>query len=124
MLVERLRARRKEIEEAILVRVNYLCGDAELAEPGYAEGLRAAVTVALEHGIEALEAERGAPPPVPEALLSQARLAAGNGIDLDKVLRRYFVGYALLGAYVVEESERDCIGRRRSLKRDFGIQTE
>ncbi len=41
---------------------------------------------------------------MPIALLSQARLAARNGIPLDIVIRRYFAGKMLLSHYVVEES--------------------
>ena len=76
------------------------------AGPEYAEGLRAAVAAAVGYGIEAIEqGERAAPPP-PEALLSQARLAARSGVGLDTVLRRYFAGHTLLEDFMVEEAER------------------
>jgi hypothetical protein len=52
----------------------------------------------LEHGSED-------PPQVPQVLLSQARLAARNGVKLDTVLRRYFAGFALFGDFVIGEGE-------------------
>ena len=39
--------------------------------------------------------------------LEQARRAAGVGVSLDTVLRRYIVGNSLLEEFVVEETERD-----------------
>jgi hypothetical protein len=42
---------------------------------------------------------------VPAALLTQARIAARNGITLDTVLRRYFAGYTLLIDFLVGEAQ-------------------
>jgi PucR C-terminal helix-turn-helix domain/GGDEF-like domain len=104
-LSARLRARRAEIEEAVLTRAFALAGSSTL-DPAYADGLRATVSAAIDYALDAVElgAERSPPPPPP--LLAQARLAARNGVPLDTVLRRYFAGHALIADFLVEEAER------------------
>jgi len=104
-LAERLRLRSGEISQVALTRVNAVFDASEIADPAYMEGLRAAVSAALDYGVAALElGERRSPPP-PVTLLAQARLAARNGVSLSTVLRRYFGGYTLLADFVVEEAE-------------------
>lgn len=105
-LADRLRARREEIERAILTRVYGAADSAEVDDPIYMEGLRAAVPAALDYGLTGLEAGEERAPPVPLVLLAQARQAARSGVSLEAVMRRYFIGYALLGDFVIEESER------------------
>ena len=81
---------------------------AELPERGgaeYAQGLRSAVTSAIDYAIEGMAKSAHEGAPVPEALLIQARRAARSGIGLDTVLRRYVAGHALLGDFVVQEAE-------------------
>jgi PucR C-terminal helix-turn-helix domain/GGDEF-like domain len=99
-LLRRLRARAGAIEEAILAHA--------LAPPfglDYSEGLRVAVTVAVEHGLDVLAAEGGqsplAPPP---ALLLQARLAARGDIGLDAVLRLCASSHALFVDFLAAEA--------------------
>ncbi|HEX5928335.1 MAG TPA: helix-turn-helix domain-containing protein [Solirubrobacterales bacterium] len=116
-LVRGLRRCQPEIEQAVLVRVYGVCDPAEVKDPLYTEGLRAAVTVAIQHGIEALERSEGTPPPIPTLLLSQARLAARCGVNLDTVLRRYFAGYSILGDFVLEQAERSGMAGGAALKR-------
>jgi GGDEF-like domain/PucR C-terminal helix-turn-helix domain len=106
-LVERLRSRRGEIEQTALARVRSVSDPEEIASPEYREGLRVAVSAALEYGIEALSRSEDRPAPIPTALLSQARLAARNGVELDTVLRRYLAGHTLLDDFLVEEAERE-----------------
>jgi len=101
-----LKARRAEIEEAALVRIQAISESEELADPEYAEGLRAAVSAALDYGFEAVELGEERAPAIPAVLLAQARLAARRRVSLDTVLRRYFAGYALLGDYLMEEAEK------------------
>lgn len=105
-LCTRLRERREEIEESALNRVRAVSDPRETADLEYMQGLRAAVSAAIEYGIDTLERSEGRVPPIPTALLSQARLAARNHVPLDTVLRRYFAGYILLGDFVIEEAER------------------
>jgi len=115
-LPERLRARREEIEEAALTRVFSLSDPTEGPDPAYLDGLRAAVSAALDYGIDALERSEERPAPIPTALLSQARLAARNGVELETVLRRYLAGHALLDDFLIEEAERGPLPPGASLK--------
>jgi hypothetical protein len=103
-LAERLRARRPEIEEALLTRTYAIADPKEAADPEYAQGLRAAVSAALDFGLAAVEHGEERAPQVPVLLLAQARLAARNNIPLDTVLRRYFAGYTTLGDFIVQEA--------------------
>lgn len=50
-------------------------------------------------------------------MLVQARIASRNGIGLDTVLRRYFAGYALLGDFIIEETENHRFLGGEELKR-------
>ena len=102
--IERLRSRRGEIEAALRTRV-YAIGDpGETSDPAYSEGLRLALSAALDYGLEALAGSEEQPPPVPVALIAQARLAGRNRIGIDTVLRRYLAGHTLLGEFVVQEA--------------------
>jgi PucR C-terminal helix-turn-helix domain/GGDEF-like domain len=116
-LVVRLRSRQREIEQAMLTRVRSVSEDTGRQDPEYAEGLRVTVAAALDYGIEAAGRGEDRAPPMPTTLLSQARLAARNGVSLDTVLRRYFAGYTVLGDFVIEESERGGYLKGASLKR-------
>ena len=89
-LGERLQVRRAEIEQAILTRVYGVSDTSGISDPEYAEGLRVAVSVAVGHGFTAIQHGDERTPPVPPALLLQARTAARLGVSLDTVLRRYF----------------------------------
>lgn len=115
-LTEGLRGRRTEIEQAALTRVYSVSGSTKRLDPEYVEGLKVAVSAALEYGIEALERSEDHPAPIPTVLLSQARLAARHGVELDTVLRRYLAGHALLDDFLIEESERGGLPGRGSLK--------
>jgi len=116
-LAERLRNRRAEIERALLTRVYGISDTSGIGDPEYAEGLRVAVSTALEYGLTAIERGDDRPLPIPPMLLIQARTAARIGINLDTVLRRYFAGYALLGDFLIEEAVRDELLAGDALKR-------
>src|SRR6187397_1897249 len=105
-LAPRLRDRRGETEKALLTRVYGIADTSGIGDPEYAEGLRVAISTALEYGLTAIERGDDLPLPTPPVLLIQARTAARIGISLDTVLRRYFAGYALLGDYLIEEAGR------------------
>jgi len=109
-IAERLRTRRAEIEQAVLTRIHGVSDPAEVGDPEYAEGLRAAVAAAIDYGLETVERGEERAPPIPTALLAQARVAARNSVSLDTVLRRYFAGYALLGDYLIEEASESGLG--------------
>ncbi len=121
-LCARLRSRQAEIQAATIARVQAISDPRQSADPDYAEGLRVAVTTALDYGIAALERSEDRPPPIPTALLSQARLAVRNRVSLDTVLRRYFAGYTLLGDFVIEEAEHAGISSGPALKRLLRVQ--
>lgn len=106
MLAERLRERRPEIEQATLLRVRAVSALPRGSGPEYAEGLRGAVSAGLDYGLTGIERGEQAAPPIPEALLAQARLAARSGVSLDTVLRRYLAGHTLLDDFLIEEAER------------------
>jgi len=102
----RLRTQSPQIEEALLTRTYAIADPGEAADPRYAEGLRAAVSEALEYGLVAIErASEASAEPIPVLLLAQARLAARNGIAIDTVLRRYFAGYTVLGDFLIAQAE-------------------
>jgi hypothetical protein len=117
-----LRARRDEIEHAIFERIRQAVpdttGDGDVE---YTAGLRATVTAAVEFvlkGIERTDARTGQddPGPIPAAAIVQAQRAARSGVSLGTVLRRYTVGYTLLGDFVVQEAESaNIVGGLREL---------
>ncbi len=103
-LVERLRARREEIEQTLVTRTYAISDPAEMGDPEYAFGLRTALTAALDYAFACLGQSEAARPPLPAELLAQARAAARAGVGLDTVLRRYFAGYTLLTDCLVSEA--------------------
>jgi PucR C-terminal helix-turn-helix domain/GGDEF-like domain len=105
-LLAQLRAQREQIEQAIQARVYSVSEPAETADPGYVEGLRMAVSAALDHGLAAVEHGEERSAPIPAVLLVQARLAARNGVSLDTVLRRYFAGYSVLSDFIMREADK------------------
>lgn len=100
----RLRARRAEILEALLVRVHTVSEPPANLGPEYAEGLRNAVADTLDYNLAASSPQEDEPRQVPAALLAQARRAAHNRVSLDTVLRRCIAGQALLTDFMVEEA--------------------
>lgn len=114
-LAERLHERRTEIEQAVLARTFAVSDageplDLSSLDPTYLEGLRTAITAAVDFGLEAIERGEESSPPPPPILLAQARLAARHGVGLGTVLRRYSAGYALLLDFLAEEAEREGLG--------------
>ncbi|HET8862221.1 MAG TPA: helix-turn-helix domain-containing protein [Solirubrobacterales bacterium] len=105
MIAARLRGRRSEIEQATLTRVYAVSEPPAGAGPEYLEGLRVAVSAAIEYGLGGIERGEQSAPPVPDVLLAQARLAARSGVSLDTVLRRYVAGHTLIDDFMVEEAE-------------------
>ncbi|HEV7770742.1 MAG TPA: helix-turn-helix domain-containing protein [Solirubrobacterales bacterium] len=73
-------------------------------DPAYLQGLRVALAAALDYGLAAIESPKRQVEPIPVELLSQARLAARNGVSLDVVLRRYAAGHVLLADALLEEA--------------------
>jgi hypothetical protein len=107
MLARRLRERSSEIAQATLARAHAVSDPVEVKDPEYALGLKEAVGIAVDYGVDEIESTGGAQAPIPDRLLSQARAAARNNVGLDTVLRRYFAGYTLLADFLIEEA-RQC----------------
>ena len=102
-LADRLRARRPEIEEALMARVRRV-GDPPVApDPEYPAGLSVAVASALDYCLDALVSEPGAAP-IPAAILQQSRVAARNGVGAESVLRQCSAGYNVFNTFVLEEA--------------------
>lgn len=77
----------------------------ETLDPEYLEGLRAAVSAAIDYGLAAIELGEERSPPIPAALLAQAHLAARSGVSLDTVLRCYLAGNTALVNSLIEAAE-------------------
>ena len=124
VVVLRLRARRKEIEEAIFARVRDAVQDpAGLGDAQYVVGLRATVAAAVDFVFRGIECGDEGVEPIPSAAVAQARRAVRAGVSLDTVLRRYTAGYALLSDFVVEEAESsDLVGQLSVLRQLLRMQ--
>jgi hypothetical protein len=115
-LASRLRARRSEIEEAILARIHAIADPSEAKDPAYVEGLKGALADAVDYGLAGIEYGDERQLPVPVALLAQARLAGRNSVSIEIVLRRYCAGYVLLADYLLGEAEDGDLLGDESLK--------
>jgi PucR-like helix-turn-helix protein/diguanylate cyclase with GGDEF domain len=106
-VVERLRARRSEIEGAIFAHV----GDADRFgpaggdDPEYVAGLHASVAAALEYILAGIEHGEEWPGPIPSVAVEQAQRAARHGVGLDTVLRRYVAGQRLMSEFIMAEAD-------------------
>lgn len=105
-LAARLRERLAELQGAVATRVYSISDPRTVADPSYLQGLNGALAAAIEYRLAVLEAGERAAPPIPTALLGQARLDARDRVSLDTVLRRYFAGNVLFGDFLVNEAER------------------
>lgn len=107
-LAERLRARRSEIEEAVLARFSDIGfgpagGDAEGEDAEYLAGSRLAIAESVDYGLRAIERGEEWFGSIPPAAVAQARRAARNGLSLEKVLLRTNAGHTVLEDFVVQE---------------------
>ncbi len=103
-LVDKLRARSGEIEDALVERVQALSEDAEGDDPDYRAGLRATVAESLDYALLGIERGDEWEGPMPPAAAAQARRAARSGVALETVLRRYAAGDRLVGEFIVAET--------------------
>jgi hypothetical protein len=94
-----------EIEDAFLTRAAAIGEPSDVDDAEYQTGFRRAVYAAFDFTVSIIERE-GETPPIPMALLSQARLAARNSVGLDTILRRYSAGSALLDGIVIREIDQ------------------
>lgn len=77
----------------------------ETLDPVYLEGLRAAVSAAIDYGLAAIEHGEESSPPIPAALLAQARLAARSDVSLDTALRGCLAGNTAFVDSLIEAAE-------------------
>ena len=105
-LIRRLRAREREIEEAIFTRVSSMFMAALGEDADYEAGLRNTVATVVHHTLTAMEDPTGQPAPIPSAAIAQAHRAARRNISVDTMLLRYLGGHRVLGAFVMDEAHR------------------
>lgn len=96
-----------EVVELVWQRINAVCPQPDFADSEYRRGLREAVRAAVDWAMTAAAREGGAPPPVPPALLVQARVAARNRVGLESVVQRYVVGHTVVLRALLEETGLD-----------------
>jgi hypothetical protein len=63
-----------------MTRIQASADPIEDSDPEYLEGVKGAVSAAIGYGIEVVERSEDRAPPIPIALLAQARLAARNRV--------------------------------------------
>lgn len=102
-LSTRLAERRVEIESGANLRIRAVSDPAETGDPAYVQGLRLALSAAVDYAVAGLQADADDDLPVPLPLLTQARLAARSGVSLGTVLRRYLAGYTLFSDLLMQE---------------------
>lgn len=122
-LVGRLRDRFPELEHAVLTRIRAVAPFDDDDDPEYVHGLRRAVRAAIEYSLDTIETSASQAPPIPEALLGQARVAARHGVELGVVLRRYDAGRNQLSDLILGEAEQDRRLQRAALRRMLREQT-
>jgi hypothetical protein len=107
-------AGRGEVVELVWQRINSVCPEPDFADTEYRRGLEAAVQAAVDWAMTAARRDGGEVPPVPPALLVQARVAARNRVSLDSVVRRYVVGHTVVLRVLLEEDGLDCPASSRT----------
>lgn len=106
-IVNGLRRRRPEIEQAISTRIDssvpHLAGR---DDPDYKAGLQDAITAVVDYSLDAIERGPDWSGPLSPPAAAQARRAARAGVNLGTIQRRYFVGHREFGEFVTQEAER------------------
>lgn len=111
-LAEAVRDRREDLHREILERVQAIADPEVPADPEYAAGTRDAVLASLDYAATVLQGAESQPP-IPEAVLVQARLAARTGVGLGTVLRRYMAGFSRFAEAVPRIGELSDADRHR-----------
>lgn len=106
-VVERLRSRRTELEDAIFARLrDDQLDSASYEDAEYTVGLRQAVAAAVDYVLDGIERGAESSGVIPAEVISQARRAARAGVSLDSVIRDYVAAYTLVETFIVEEADR------------------
>jgi GGDEF-like domain/PucR C-terminal helix-turn-helix domain len=117
-LAARVRARRGELEEAIIARFRDVGFDPAAGEDAeYVAGARAAVAEAVDYGLMVIEQGDEWFGSIPPAAVAQARRAARNSVSLDRVLLRYNAGHSLVEDFVMQEAEESDFSSERAALR-------
>jgi len=119
-LAGRLQERRPEIEAAALTRICSISDSSEVAEAEYVEGLRSAISIALDYCFDGLKSTEGTS--IPAALLAQARVAVRRRVSLENLLRRYFAGHSLFCDFIIEEIAQGSLLATAELKHLLRVQ--
>jgi hypothetical protein len=98
-----LRARRREIHEAVIERALSAAPPSGQESPGYVEALRGAIPAAVEHAFEAIEVGEERVGPTPGPIFAQAAVSARDKVGLEVVMRRYAAGYSALCDFLHQE---------------------
>lgn len=105
-LSERLRAQKSQIEQAVQVRLEGGPGVPTTASSAHLSESRLALAAAVEYAIATAEFGERRLPPVPPAVLAEARHAARDRVGLDVVMRRLLAGHAVLTAFLIDTAEQ------------------
>lgn len=105
-LIRCLRAREREIEDAIFARVSGMFTPVPGEDADYAKGLRATVAAAVNLSLTEMEGPAELPAPIPSVAIAQAHRAARRNVSVDTMLLRYIAGHRVLGAFVMDEAHR------------------
>jgi hypothetical protein len=105
-LIGRLRAREREIEDAIFTRVSGMFTSVSGEDADYETGLRATVAAAVNLSLTEMEDPVELPAPIPSVAIAQAHRAARRNISVDTMLLRYIGGHRVLGSFVMDEAHR------------------
>jgi PucR C-terminal helix-turn-helix domain len=105
-LIGRLRAREREIVDAIFARVSSMFMEARGEDADYEAGLRNAVAAIVHLSLSEMEDPDQRTAPIPSAAIAQVHRAARRNISVDTMLLRYLAGHRVLGGFVMDEAHR------------------
>jgi hypothetical protein len=103
-LVERLRSRCAEIEEAVYTAVRPLPDSTGSGDVEYLEGLRDTVNAIVSFCLLGIEHGHEWAGPIPSVAVVQAQRAARNRVSLETVLLRYATGHRCLVGFLTAEA--------------------
>jgi PucR C-terminal helix-turn-helix domain/GGDEF-like domain len=110
-VVQRLRSKGVEIENAIVQRIHNITSDTAGCEWDlqYKERQRRTVMAILEYALISIEQGDKQTLPIPHEALVQAHRAARSGVGLGTILRCYTAGYVLIESFVIQEVVGDSL---------------
>jgi len=88
VLAEYLDQHRLAIEDELRNRAESVADTSAVTDPEYVAGLRGSIGAGLDYALSPLTCSEQHLPDVPAVILTQARLAARNGVRLEAIMRR------------------------------------